>query len=128
MLTVNLQTTFALARAAVPGMLRAGRGWVVAVASRAAAAGQAGAAAYAASKAGLVALMASLAEEVRGRGINVNTVVPGTIDTAANRHAMPEADPRAWTPPADLARVIRFLCSEDARAIHGAAIPVLGAR
>ena len=125
MLSSNLLTTFLLVRATVPAMLAQGGGAVVGVASTAAHGGQAGAAAYAASKAGLLALLASLSQELRGRGVRVNAIVPDVIDTAANRRAMPGADFSRWAKPEDLARVVVFLCSDDARAVNGAEIPVV---
>jgi NAD(P)-dependent dehydrogenase (short-subunit alcohol dehydrogenase family) len=124
MLDANLRTTFLLARAIVPHLLAGGGGAVVGVASTAARAGQAGAAAYAASKAALLALLASLREDLRGRAVRVNAVVPDVIDTPANRRAMPGADVSRWTRPEDIARVIAFLLSDAARAVHGAEIPV----
>ncbi len=127
MLAANLDTTFALARAVLPPMIRQHGGAVVAVASRAAQGGQAGAAAYAAAKAGVLALVASIAEEVRGRGIRVNAVVPDVIDTPANRAAMPGANVARWVRPEAIARVILFLCSSEAAPVHGAAVPVGGA-
>jgi NAD(P)-dependent dehydrogenase (short-subunit alcohol dehydrogenase family) len=126
MIDANLGSAFAMARAAVPHLIRAGRGWVVGVASRAATVPDAGAAAYAASKAGLVALFAALAAEVEPHRINVNLVSPAVIDTEANRRAMPDADFARWTKPIDIARVVLFLCSDEARAIHGAVVPVYG--
>jgi len=86
----------------------------------------AGASAYAASKAGAVALMDSLAAEVKGSGVRVNSILPSIIDTEANRKAMPAADFSKWPKPADIAQVILFLCSDEAKVIHGAAIPVYG--
>jgi len=65
-----------------------------------------------------------LAMDLKGTAIRVNTVLPNTIDTAANRRDMPHANFAAWTQPEEIARVILFLCTEDARAINGAAIPV----
>ncbi len=124
MLTVNLDAGFALARAVLPHMIGQGRGWIVAVGSRAAAAPAAGAAAYAASKAGAIALYPAIAEEVRPYAINVNVVAPRIFDTESNRQAMPKADFSRWPKPADIARVILFLCSEEARVIHGAVVPV----
>ena len=126
MLALNLQPGFVLARAVVPQMLRQGGGAIVNVASKAGYGHAAGAAAYAASKAAALALFDSLAEEVKGRGIRVNSVVPNIIDTEPNRRAMPKADFSRWPKPEEVARVIVFLCSEDARVIHGAAIPVYG--
>ena len=126
MLQLNLQAGFVLAQAVVPQMIKRNRGWIVNVASKAAADHAAGAALYAASKAAAVALMDSLAVDVRPYNINVNSVLPSIIDTAANRKAMPTADFAKWPKPEEIARVILFLCSEEARVIHGAAIPVYG--
>jgi NAD(P)-dependent dehydrogenase (short-subunit alcohol dehydrogenase family) len=126
MLQLNLKAGFALARAVVPVMIRRKRGWIVNVASKAAVDHGAGGALYAASKAGALALFDSLAAEVKSYNINVNSVLPSIIDTAANRKAMPEADFSKWPKPEEIARVILLLCSEDARVIHGAAIPVYG--
>ncbi|PYV08675.1 MAG: short-chain dehydrogenase [Acidobacteria bacterium] len=126
MLDANLRSGFALSRAAVPVMLRQGRGAIVNIASKAALDHAAGAAAYAASKAAALALMDALAAEVMGTGVRVNSVLPSIIDTEANRKAMPKADFAKWLKPEDIARVILFLCSDDARVIHGAAIPVYG--
>lgn len=126
MLQLNLKAGFALARAVVPQMIRQNRGWIVNVASKAAFDHGAGASLYAASKAGALALFDSLAAEVKRHNINVNSVLPSIIDTAANRQAMPNADFSKWPKPQEIARVILFLCSEEARVIHGAAIPVYG--
>ncbi len=68
----------------------------------------------------------SLAADVKGTGVRVNSILPSIIDTVANRKAMPNADFATWPKPEDIARVILFLCSDDARVIHGAAIPVYG--
>jgi NAD(P)-dependent dehydrogenase (short-subunit alcohol dehydrogenase family) len=72
--------------------------------------------------------MDSLAADLVGTGVRVNSVLPSIIDTPANRKAMPDADHDRWPKPADIARVVLFLCSEDARVIHGASIPVYGNR
>jgi NAD(P)-dependent dehydrogenase (short-subunit alcohol dehydrogenase family) len=72
--------------------------------------------------------MGSLAAELSGSGVRVNSVLPSVIDTVANRNSMPKADFAKWPKPAEIARVILFLCSDDAEVIHGAAIPVYGAR
>ena len=127
MLALNLRSGWVLARAAARAMLRNQDGAIVNVASRAALEHNAGAAAYAASKAAAVALMDSLAEDLRGTGVRVNSVLPGIIDTEANRKAMPSADFSKWPKPEEIARVILFLASDDAKVIHGAAIPVYGA-
>jgi len=126
MLALNLRSGYALSRAVMPGMLKEGRGAVVNVASKAAVDHAAGAAAYAASKAAAVAMMDSLAADAKGSGVRVNTILPSIIDTEANRKAMPKADFAKWPKPEDIARVILFLCSDDAKVIHGAAIPVYG--
>jgi NAD(P)-dependent dehydrogenase (short-subunit alcohol dehydrogenase family) len=126
MVQLNLKAGFVLARAIVPLMIRQNRGWIVNIASKAAVDHGAGAALYAAAKAGALALFDSLAAEVKPYDIHVNSVLPSIIDTAANRKAMPGADFSKWPKPEEIARVILFLCSEEARVIHGAAIPVYG--
>ena len=126
MLAMNLLAGYALARAVVPHMIRRGRGTIVEVGSKAAFGASPGDAAYAASKAGAVALFASLAEEVKEHGVNVNSVLPSVIDTEANRRAMPGADFSRWPKPAEIARVILFLCSGEAGAVQGACVPVYG--
>ena len=85
-----------------------------------------GASAYAASKAAAVALMDSLAGDVKGTGVRVNSVLPSIIDTAVNREAMPDAPFATWPKPEEIARVILFLASDDARVVQGAAVPVYG--
>jgi NAD(P)-dependent dehydrogenase (short-subunit alcohol dehydrogenase family) len=126
MLQLNLRAGFVLARAVVPQMIKQNRGWIVNIASKAAFDHAAGGALYAASKAAALAMMDSLAAEVKPFNVNVNSVLPSIIDTAANRKAMPDADFSKWPKPEEIARVILFLCSEEARVIHGAAIPVYG--
>jgi NAD(P)-dependent dehydrogenase (short-subunit alcohol dehydrogenase family) len=126
MLALNLYSGFALLRAAVPVMLEQRTGSIVNVAAQAALTHPAGAAAYAASKAAALALVGSLAAEVTGSGVRVNSIVPTIIDTEANRKAMPHADFSKWPKPEDIAHVLLFLCSDAARSIHGAAIPVGG--
>jgi len=126
MLALNLRAGYALARAAVRVMLKKGSGAIVNVAAKAAIDHAAGAAAYAASKAAAVAMMDSLAQDLKGTGVRVNSVLPSIIDTEANRKAMPKADFAKWPKPEDIARVIVFLCSGDAKVIHGAAVPVFG--
>jgi NAD(P)-dependent dehydrogenase (short-subunit alcohol dehydrogenase family) len=126
MMALNLQSGFTLARAVLPAMIRQNRGWLVNVASRAGYGHSPGAALYSASKAGALALFDSLADEVKPYSINVNSIVPSIFDTPANRRAMPAADPARWPQPEDIAQVVLFLCSPQARVIHGAAIPVYG--
>jgi NAD(P)-dependent dehydrogenase (short-subunit alcohol dehydrogenase family) len=126
MFDLNFRSGFILSRVFVPSMVAKGNGAVVNVASRAAVDHAAGAAAYAASKAAAVALMDCLAADLKGTGVRVNSVLPGIIDTAANRKAMPDADFSRWPKPAQIAQVILYLCSEDARLISGASVPVYG--
>ena len=126
MLDLNARSVLHTARAVVPAMLRAGRGRIVNVGANGAARGTALMGAYAASKSALARLTESMSAELRERGVGVNAVLPSILDTAANRAAMPEADPARWVAPADLAAVIVFLASDAARAIHGAAVPVVG--
>lgn len=125
-LALNLAPGWHLLRAALPPFLTAGRGAFVEIVSLAALGGQPGQAAYAASKAAALSLVLSAAEEVRGRGVRVNAVLPGTMDTAANRQAMPAADRSGWVSTADVARTVLFLCSDEARAVTGAAVPARG--
>ena len=127
MLALNLQSGYALARAVVPAMLKQKRGAIVNVAAKAAFDHAGGAAAYAASKAAAVAMMDSLAADLTGTGVRVNSILPSIIDTPANRKAMPTAKFTQWPKPEDIARVILFLCSDDAKVVHGASIPVYGA-
>lgn len=126
MLQLNLTSAYVVTRAVLPGMLERGRGKLVFVSSRGASVPAAGAAAYGASKAGLELLVRALAEETRGRGINVNAVAPSTIDTPANRQGRPDSERGAWVQPESLADVIAFLASDGARDIHGAIVPVYG--
>jgi NAD(P)-dependent dehydrogenase (short-subunit alcohol dehydrogenase family) len=126
MLALNLRSGWVLARASVPLMVPAGRGAIVNVASRAALVHGPGEAAYAASKAGALALFESLAAEVQGTGVRVNSILPSLIDTEANRRAMPNADYSKWPKPEEIARVVLWLCGDEAKLVHGAAIPVYG--
>jgi NAD(P)-dependent dehydrogenase (short-subunit alcohol dehydrogenase family) len=123
---LNLRSGYELSRAAVRAMLKQGGGAIVNVAAKAAIDHGAGAAAYAASKAAAVAMIDSLAEDLRGTGIRVNSILPSIIDTEANRKAMPGADFANWPKPEEIARVIVFLCGDDAKLIHGASVPVFG--
>jgi len=126
MMDLNARSVVQMARAVVPRMLRAGTGRIVNVAAMAGLGGKAGMAAYCASKSATMRLTESMDSELREQGINVNCVMPSIIDTPQNRAAMPNTDPSRWVEPAALAAVILFLASEQARAIHGAAIPVVG--
>ena len=123
---VNLRTTLLCCRAVIPQMLKQGRGKIVTVASRDGLAGSAGYAAYSASKSAILRLTEALADEVKASNINVNCIMPGTIDTPQNRAVSPNADFRKWVEPSAIADVIQFLASDAAWAINGAAIPVFG--
>lgn len=124
MLALNLRSGFAVARAVVPVMLQQKQGSIVNIASKAAVDHAAGAASYAASKAAAVAMMDCLAADLRGTGVRANSVLPTIIDTEANRKAMPGADFASWPKPDEIAKVILFLCSDDARLIHGGSVVV----
>ncbi len=126
MLDLNLRTGFVLARAAIPAMLKQGGGVLINVAAKAAFDHAAGASAYAASKAAAVALMDCLAADVKGTGVRVNTILPSIIDTETNRKAMPDASFAKWPRPEEIAGVILFLASDQARVVHGASVPVYG--
>jgi len=126
MLALNLRSGYVLSRVVVPVMLKQGSGAIVNVSSRTALDHAAGAAAYAASKAAAVAMIDSLAADLKGTGVRVNSVLPSIIDTDVNRRAMPNADFTRWPKPEEIARVILFLCGEEAGLIHGAAVPVYG--
>ena len=127
MFTLNVRAGYAMARAVVPAMLKQKSGAIVNIAAKAAFDHAAGASAYASSKAAALAMMDSLAEDLRGSGVRANSILPSIIDTEANRKAMPGADYAKWPKPDDLAKVILFLLSDDAKVVHGAAIPVYGA-
>jgi NAD(P)-dependent dehydrogenase (short-subunit alcohol dehydrogenase family) len=126
MLAVNLRAGFVLCRAAVRPMLKAGRGAIVNIASRAALEHSPALAAYSASKAAAVAMINSLAGDLKATGVRANSVLPSIIDTDINRKMMPKADFAKWPKPEEIARVILFLCSDDAKLINGAVIPVYG--
>ncbi len=125
-LALNLRAGFVLARAAARVMVKQGAGAIVNVASKAAVDHAAGVAAYAASKAAAVAMIDCLAADLKGTGVRANSILPSIIDTSANRKAMPKAKFAAWPKPEDIARVILFLCSDDAKLIQGASVPVYG--
>lgn len=124
MYRMNLRTAVAMSRALVPGMLARGRGVVVNVASQAALARPPGLAAYAAAKDGVLVLTDTLHKEVSERGVRVHAILPATIDTPANRRAMPDADFSKWTPPRAIAGVIAWLASDAAACVRGARVPV----
>jgi NAD(P)-dependent dehydrogenase (short-subunit alcohol dehydrogenase family) len=124
MLGLNLTTTYVAARAVVPAMLTAGAGRIVAVASRAVVPPAGGFIAYTVAKAGVIAFVQALAQEVRGRGVTVNAVLPSTMDTQANRAAMPDVDPKTWTPVEAVADAIAYLAGESSGHVTGSLLAV----
>lgn len=123
---LNTRSIVNTASVVVPNMLANGGGKIVNVAARAATQGIASMGVYTASKAAVMRLTEAMAGELRENNINVNCIMPGTIDTERNRQDMPDADHSRWVPPAQLASVVGFLASEAAVAVHGAAVPVDG--
>jgi NAD(P)-dependent dehydrogenase (short-subunit alcohol dehydrogenase family) len=126
MMDLNARSILHTSRTVVPLMQEQKRGKIINVAARAALSGGARIGAYSASKSAVLRLTESMSAELKRDGINVNCVLPGTIDTPPNREAMPNADRSRWVPPEAIADVILFLASDAARAVHGAAIPVYG--
>jgi NAD(P)-dependent dehydrogenase (short-subunit alcohol dehydrogenase family) len=124
MYRMNVRTAVALTRAVLPGMLERRRGSIVNIAARAALDLPAGLAAYTASKGAILSLSQTLQKEVADRRVRVNTILPTTIDTPANRAAMPNADFSTWTPPAAIAEVIHWLASDAGATVRGALVPV----
>jgi NAD(P)-dependent dehydrogenase (short-subunit alcohol dehydrogenase family) len=122
---MNVKTAATACKACLPHLIASGSGRIVNVSAFASTRAGAGMGAYAASKAGVSKLTESLAEELKGK-VTVNAVLPSIIDTPANRKDMPDADFSKWVAPADLAAVILFLASGEAKAVTGALIPVLG--
>lgn len=126
MMNLNARSVFYTCKAVVPVMLQQGGGKIVNVSARAANEGKGKMGPYCASKAAVITLTESLAAEHKYNNINVNCILPGTIDTPQNRSDMPDANFSRWVPPAALADVIVFLSSDAARGVTGAAIPVYG--
>jgi len=126
MLDLNLNAAFHMLRAVVPQMRKAGRGRIVAIGSRMAVEPQPGVGAYEMSKAALVSLFRATALENKDAGINVNIVLPDTMDTAVNRAAMPKADFSKWVPTADVAQLLLALAGPAGASVTGAVIPIYG--
>jgi NAD(P)-dependent dehydrogenase (short-subunit alcohol dehydrogenase family) len=126
MIRLNLTPGFLLARAAMPRMVERGGGAFVGVSARPALRPFPGAAGYITGKAAVLAFVQALDAEYRGDGVRCNAVLPSVIDTPANRESQPDADHSKWVPPEQIAKVIRFLVSEDSAPTSGAAIPVYG--
>jgi len=127
MMNLNLKSAFLISKHVIPNMKSSGNGGkLVHISSRTGIKSDGYDSAYAASKAGLIRLVESMSHELKGYDINVNCILPSTIDTEANRRAMPKADFSKWLLTEDLANVVLFLCSSDSKVINGAAIPTYG--
>lgn len=126
MMNLNLKSVFLCCKTAIPHMTAQGYGKIINVSARAGLKGEAGLSAYCVSKGGVRTLTESLAAEVMDSGVNVNAIMPSIMDTPMNREAMPDEEHDRWVAPTDVAKVIRFLTSDDATIINGAAIPVYG--
>jgi NAD(P)-dependent dehydrogenase (short-subunit alcohol dehydrogenase family) len=126
MLDLNLHSVFHILRATVPPLRRTGNGRIVAIGSRAALEPGPGVGAYSASKAAMVSLVKTVALENKDAGLRANVILPGTMDTAANRRAMPNADFSKWVQPATVASLIAFLAGDAGNDINGAVIAVYG--
>jgi NAD(P)-dependent dehydrogenase (short-subunit alcohol dehydrogenase family) len=123
---LNLRPGYLLARAAMPRLIERGGGSFVGVSARAALRPFRGAAAYIASKAAVLAFIQALDAEYKHDGIRCNAILPSVIDTPPNRDAQPDADYSKWVAPEEIARVVRFLVSDESESVSGAAVPVYG--
>lgn len=126
MFDMNLNSAFHILRAVIPQMRKAGGGRIIAIGSRAAENPGPAVGAYSASKAALVSLMKTVALENKDAGITANTILPETMDTPANRKAMPGADTSKWVQPSSVASLIVWLAGDEGKDVTGAAIPVYG--
>jgi NAD(P)-dependent dehydrogenase (short-subunit alcohol dehydrogenase family) len=126
MFDINLNSTFYLLRAAIPVMRNTGNGRIVAIGSRAAVEPGAGVGAYSASKAAMVSLIRTTAQENKDAGLTANVILPGTMDTSANRKSMSNSDFSKWVRPAAVASLIAWLVSDAGRDVNGAVIPMYG--
>jgi NAD(P)-dependent dehydrogenase (short-subunit alcohol dehydrogenase family) len=126
MIELNLMTAYRATRAALPAMVEQGGGAIVCVGAKAALLPFKGSPGYNVAKAAVLAFVRSLAVDYRDDGIRANAVLPSVIDTPANRESMPNADHSKWVRPAEIGRVIRFLCSPDSTPTSGAPVPVYG--
>ena len=126
MMNMNLKSAFLISKHVIPLMVAAKHGKIVHISSRTGLKSDGYDSAYSASKSGLIRLVESISEEVKEDGINANCILPSTIDTEANRNAMPNSDFSKWVKAGDLANLVLFLCSDEAKFINGAAIPAYG--
>lgn len=123
---LNVKTLFNTSRLVIPHMLAQESGNIINVGARAGLMGSSKMGAYSAAKSAVLRLTESMAAELKGKGIRVNSILPGTIDTPNNREDMPNADFSRWVKPEAIAEVILFLASDSSRAITGAHIPTYG--
>jgi NAD(P)-dependent dehydrogenase (short-subunit alcohol dehydrogenase family) len=126
MFDLNLNCVFHILRAAVPALRKMGHGRIIAIGSRAALEPSAGVGAYSASKAAMVSLIRTVALENKDAGLIANVILPGTMDTPANRKAIPNADVSRWVQPASVAELVVWLASEAGKDVNGSVIPVYG--
>lgn len=126
MMNMNLKSAFLISKHVIPLMVSAKHGKIVHISSRTGLKSDDYDSVYSASKSGLIRLVEAISEEVKEHGINVNCILPSTIDTEANRNAMPNSDFSKWVKTGDLANLILSLCSDEAKVINGAAIPAYG--
>jgi NAD(P)-dependent dehydrogenase (short-subunit alcohol dehydrogenase family) len=126
MLDINLNSVFHILRASIPALRRSGSGSIIAIGSRAALEPGANVGAYSASKAAMVSLIKTVALENKDAGLTANVILPGTMDTAANRKAMPNADFSKWVRPATVAALVAWLAGDAGKDVNGAVIPVYG--
>jgi NAD(P)-dependent dehydrogenase (short-subunit alcohol dehydrogenase family) len=126
MMDINLHSVFHMLRAALPALRRAGDGRVIAIGSRAALEPGPGVGAHSASKAAMLSLIRTVALENKDAGVRANVILPGTMDTPANRKAMPDADFSKWVRPTTVASLITWLAGDAGKDLNGAVIPVYG--
>jgi len=126
MLDLNLNSVFHILRATIPTLRQTGNGRIIAIGSRAALEPGAGVGAYSASKAAMVSLIRTVALENKDAGLTANVILPGTMDTPANRKSIPNSDFSKWVPPSTVASLITWLAGDAGKDINGAVIPVYG--
>jgi NAD(P)-dependent dehydrogenase (short-subunit alcohol dehydrogenase family) len=126
MFDLNVNCLFHVLRAAIPPLRQTGNGRIIAIGSRSAVDPGPGVGAYSASKAAMVSLIKTVALENKDSGLTANVILPGTMDTPANRAAMPKADFSKWVQPAAVADLVRWLAGESAKDVNGAVIPIYG--
>jgi len=126
MIDLNLNSLFHILRAVIPVLRQTGSGRIIAIGSRAALEPGAGVGAYSASKAAMVSLVKTVALENKDAGLRANVILPGTMDTVANRKSIPNADFSKWVKPSSVASLITWLASDAGKDINGALVPVYG--